>query len=39
MMPWMKNNAVSGKKGSRPQDESASGDKKIADLFRMHVNT
>ena len=34
-MPWMANNAVSGKKGSPPQDESGSGDMKIEDLYRM----
>ena len=34
-MPWMENNAVSGKRGSPPQDESGSGDMKIANLFRM----
>ena len=31
----MENNAVSGKKGSPPQDKPGSGDMKIADLFRM----
>ena len=35
IMPWMENNAVSGGKGSPPQDESGSGDMKIADLFQM----
>ena len=34
-MPWMENNDVSGKKRSPPQDESWSGDMKIADLFQM----
>ena len=38
-MPWMENNAVSGKKGSPPQDESGSGDMKIADLSGCYVNT
>ena len=33
-MPRMENKAVSGKKGSPPQDESGSGDMKITDLFR-----
>ena len=35
IMPWMENNAVSGEKGLPPQDESGSGDMKIADLFQM----
>ena len=30
-----KRKTVSGEKGSPPQDESRSGDMKIADLFRM----
>ena len=34
-MPRMEDKAVSGEKGSPPQDESGSGDMKIADLFRM----
>ena len=34
-MPRTENKAVSGEKGSPPQDESGSGDMKIADLFRM----
>ena len=34
-MPRMEKKAVSGEKGSPPQDESWSGDMKIADLFRM----
>ena len=34
-MPPMKNKAVPGGKGSPPQDESWSGDVKIAGLFRM----
>ena len=34
-MPRMENKAVSGKKGSPPQDESGYGDMKIADLFRI----
>ena len=34
-MPRMENKAISGKKGSPPQDESGSGDMKIADLFQM----
>ena len=38
----MENNAVSGKKGSAPQDESWAGDMKIANLFQMlckHINS
>ena len=31
----MENKAISGKKGSLLQDESGSGDMKIADLFQM----
>ena len=34
-MPRTENKAVSGEKGSPPQDESGSGDMKIEDLFRM----
>ena len=34
-MPRTENKAVSGKKGSPPQDKSGSGDAKIVDLFRM----
>ena len=34
-MPRMENKVISGEKGSPPQDESGSGDLKIADLFRM----
>ena len=34
-MPRMDNKAVSGEKGSPPQDESKSGDMKIIDIFRM----
>ena len=34
-MPRMENKAVSGEKDSPPQDESWSGDMKIADLFQM----
>ena len=34
-MPQMENKAVSGEKGSPPQNESGSGDMKIADLFWM----
>ena len=34
-MPQKENKAVSGEKGSPPQDEPGSGDMKIADRFRM----
>ena len=34
-MPRMEDKTVSGEKGSPPQDESGSGDRKIADLFWM----
>ena len=34
-MSRMENKAVSDEKGSPPQDESGSGNMKIADLFRM----
>ena len=41
-MPRMENKTVSEEKSSPPQDESWSGDLKIADLFRMlceHINS
>ena len=39
-MPWMENNAVSGKKGSPPQYESGSRNMKIVQTFSgCYVNT
>ena len=38
-MPWVENNSVSEKKVAPPQDESGSGDMKIADLSGCYVNT
>ena len=38
-MPRIENKAVSGEMGSPPQDESWSGDMKIADLSGCYVNT
>ena len=34
-MPWIETKAVSGKKGSPPQEETGSGDMKVVEIFWM----